>query len=168
MSKCSKRSWRIRTRICGRRTARRMPKNSSSSSWIPCTIDRTMPGGADMKEVSRAAGAHTDYRASRTDRRAYLTAWISLVGVGTFMVGVLLLHLLKRDLNPAQHFISEYALGRFGWVQVIDFLAAGVGGIALALTLPRVVRSSGRIVPVFIGIFGVCVLLVAYVRVDGP
>lgn len=121
-----------------------------------------------MNRTSRALGALADHRASRTDRRAYLAATISLIGVGTFMVGVLLLHLLKRDLNPTQHFISEYALGSFGWIQTIDFLAVGVGTIALALTLRRVVKNPGRIAPILIGCFGVSAVLVAFVQIDGP
>ena len=121
-----------------------------------------------MNIFGRAVGALTDHRASRTDRRAYLAATISFVGVGTFMVGVALLHLLKRDLSPTQHFISEYALGDFGWIQRMDFLAVGVGTIALALTLSRVVKNPGRIAPIFIGLFGVSALLVAFVQIDGP
>ena len=121
-----------------------------------------------MKMIDRAAGALTDHRASRTDKRTYLTASISLAGLGTFVVGVLLLHLLKRDLDPAQHFISEYALGSFGWVQAIDFLAAGVGAIALALTLTRVVTDPGRIAPILIGSFGVCILVLEFIPADGP
>lgn len=121
-----------------------------------------------MKTISRAVGALADHRASRTDRRTYLAATISLVGVGTFMVGVALLHLLKRDLSPTQHFVSEYALGDFGWIQRIDFLAVGVGAIALALALRRVVKNPGRIAPIFIGCFGVSAVLVAFVQIDGP
>ena len=121
-----------------------------------------------MKMTSRAATALTGQRASRTDRRAYLAATIALIGVATFMVGVALLHLLKRDLNPTQHFISEYALGDFGWIQRVDFLAVGVGTIALALTLSRVVKDPGRIAPIFIGLFGVSAVAVAFVQIDGP
>lgn len=121
-----------------------------------------------MNKIKRETGVLTDNRASRTDKRTYLTATIALVGVGTFVVGVLLLHLLKRDLNPAEHFISEYALGSYGWIQTIDFLAAGVGTIALALTLNRAVNNPGRIAPILIGLWGVSVLLVAFVPIDGP
>jgi hypothetical protein len=121
-----------------------------------------------MKTIRRVVGGLTDHRASRTDRRTYLAATISLVGVGTFMVGVLLLHLLKRDLNPAQHLISEYALGSFGWIQTMDFLAVGIGTIALALALRRAVKNLGRIAPILIGLWGVAALLVAFVPTDGP
>jgi hypothetical protein len=121
-----------------------------------------------METIRRVVGGLTDHRASRTDRRTYLAATISLVGVGTFMVGVLLLHLLKRDLNPAQHLISEYALGSFGWIQTMDFLAVGIGTIALALALRRAVKNPGRIAPILIGLWGVAALLVAFVPTDGP
>jgi len=121
-----------------------------------------------MKKVNGAAGILTDHRASRTDKRAYLTASISLAGLGTFVVGVLLLHLLKQDLNPAQHTISEYALGSYGWIQTIDFLAVGAGSIALALTLARVVNDPGRIAPILIGSWGVCAVLLAFIQSDGP
>ena len=119
-----------------------------------------------MKMINRAARALAGHRASRTDRRTYLAAMISLVGVGAFVVGVLVLHLLNRDLNPAQHTISEYVLGSFGWIQTVDFLAAGVGTLALALTLSRAVNDPGRIAPVLIGSFGVCMLLLAFIPTD--
>ena len=119
-----------------------------------------------MKKVNGAAGIRTGHLASRTDRRAYVTASISLVGVGTFVVGVLLLHLLQQDLNPARHTVSEYALGSFGWIQALDFLALGAGSLALALTLSRVVNDPGRIAPILIGSWGVCAALLAFIPTD--
>ena len=122
--------------------------------------------GTRMRTVSRAVGALTGQRASRPDRRTYLTASISLAGLATFVIGVLVLHLLKSDVNPARHTISEYVLGDFGWIQTIDFLAGGIGAFALALTLRRSVSDPGRIAPVLIGVWGVCAASLALFPTD--
>ena len=119
-----------------------------------------------MRMFSRAMGALTGQWASRPDKRTYLTASISLAGSATFVVGVLVLHVLVHDLNPARHTISEYALGRFGWIQTMDFLAGGIGAFALALTLRRSVNDPGRIAPVLIGAWGVCAALLALFPTD--
>lgn len=49
---------------------------------------------------------------------------LALTGLAAFAGLVAVQHLLRADdLPPADHFISEYANGEGGWVQVIAFLA---------------------------------------------
>ena len=56
------------------------------------------------------------------------------------------LHLLRPDLEPSSHFISEYAVGAHGWVMALTFfsLAVGCAGILVVL-VPRIKSVTGRI-----------------------
>jgi hypothetical protein len=42
-------------------------------------------------------------------------------------LALLLLHLLRPDYTPATNFISNYAVGRYGWIMTTWFLAETVG-----------------------------------------
>ena len=66
------------------------------------------------------------------ERRA---AQLSFAGAATFLVLLTALHLIKPDLDPSWHFISEYAIGRHGWVMVLAFLSLAVSYTALSVTL---------------------------------
>ena len=68
--------------------------------------------------------------------------------MSAFVVAILALHLLQPKLNPAQHTISEYALGSYGWLMRSAFFALGVGTLATAAAMrlkagPSVRRSIG-------------------------
>jgi hypothetical membrane protein len=61
---------------------------------------------------------------------------------------LLLLHVLRPDYAPAHHFISDYAVGRYGWVMTTWFLAMSCGCLMLLLGL---VRSGPNLVAARIG-----------------
>lgn len=66
---------------------------------------------------------------------------IGRAGLAGFVVLVAVQHLTRADdLPAADHFISEYAVGSGGWVQVLAFLAWAA---SLAATL-ALVRRTGR------------------------
>lgn len=102
-----------------------------------------------------------------TDRTLVRLAVAALLGAGWFVAGVALMHVLRPDLDPATHTISEYALGRFGWVQATNFVAAGVGTACLALALWRALERPGRIGPALLGVWAVAQVVEAFVHADG-
>jgi hypothetical protein len=52
------------------------------------------------------------------------------------------MHVLRPDLAPASSEVSEYALGRYGWIMASAFLAMGIGCLMLMLGLVRIgIRS---------------------------
>jgi Protein of unknown function (DUF998) len=55
---------------------------------------------------------------------------------------VAILHLLRTDLPPVAHRLSEYANGPYGWVMALAFAALGCGLIALGVSLWSA-RQSG-------------------------
>lgn len=60
---------------------------------------------------------------------------IGAAGLALFVTVVLVLHGLRGDLNPAAHTISEYSLGRFGWLMRAAFAALGIGVLTTAASL---------------------------------
>jgi len=54
-----------------------------------------------------------------------------------FIVALIVLHLLRPDYAPASHMISDYAVGRYGWVMTTAFLALSGGCLTLAWGLSR-------------------------------
>lgn len=52
-------------------------------------------------------------------------------------LALLCLHLLRPDYAPASHMISDYAVGRYGWVMTTWFVGTSVGCLMLALGLRR-------------------------------
>ncbi len=62
------------------------------------------------------------------------------------MVLVVALHFLKPELDPSWHFISEYAVGRHGWMMMLAFLFLAVGYISLFVAIRSHLRGiTGRI-----------------------
>ncbi len=51
------------------------------------------------------------------------------------MLAVVALHGLRGDLNPVQHTISQYSLGKFGWLMRVAFASLGISAVAAAATL---------------------------------
>jgi len=64
------------------------------------------------------------------------------------VLALLLLHILRPDYAPAHHFISDYAVGSYGWVMTTWFLAMSCGCLMLLLGL---VRSGPNLVAARIG-----------------
>ncbi len=51
------------------------------------------------------------------------------------LIALLLMHVLRPDYSPTSHMISEYAVGRYGWIMTTSFLALGCGCLTLLLAL---------------------------------
>ena len=91
----------------------------------------------------------------------------ALAGTAWFILGVALMHVLRSDLNPARHTISEYAVGPYGWVQATNFVAAGVATACLAAGLRLSLERPGRLGPVLLGAWAVAQVVEAFVHADG-
>ena len=100
-------------------------------------------------------------------RRLDLFAKAALGGAACFVASVLLLPILS-EYTLAGDYISELAIGRFGFVQTLAFLALGIGSLALAAGIRGATRGSwGSLVgTVLFGLFGVGVLVDAFFPID--
>lgn len=79
---------------------------------------------------------------------------LAFAGAATFVVLLAALHVIKPGLDPSWHFISEYAIGDYGWIMVLAFLSLAFGYVALFVAI----RSQTRTV---IGRIGLALLLVS-------
>jgi hypothetical protein len=59
-----------------------------------------------------------------------------------FLSLLLLLHILKPELDPAWRWISEYEIGRYGWMMRLAFFCWGTSVLALTVTLWSSPRSA--------------------------
>jgi hypothetical protein len=73
-------------------------------------------------------------------RIVHVAGWL---GIATFVVVVMAFHGLRGDLNPAEHTVSEYSLGRYGWLMRAAFGALGLGALATAVGLRFRFEPSG-------------------------
>jgi Protein of unknown function (DUF998) len=77
----------------------------------------------------------------------------AIIGYQILLLAVIF---IRPDLDPARKPISEYAIGRHGWVMVLAFLTAAVSyGCLFVAVRPAVRGVTGRI---GLGILGVCVV----------
>lgn len=107
--------------------------------------------------------SNRDWVPSKTDRGIYAPR-VAIASTGTFVGLLLLLHLLKSDLDPSWHFISEYEIGTLGWIMQVAFFALALGNFALFLSVRKYMKGIlggiasvlflvGTIGTVMVGIF---------------
>lgn len=71
-------------------------------------------------------------------------ATLALSGIGYFTLAVIALHFLRPDYNPLHRFVSEYAVGPFGWLMTSAFYGLSLGSLALTVALYQGVVKGGR------------------------
>ena len=81
-------------------------------------------------------------------------ALVSLAAGGLFTGLLAALHLVKPELEPTWRFVSEYALGRAGWMMTCAF-------ISLATSLLGAVVATWRHVRTVVGRIGLVIIVVA-------
>lgn len=84
-------------------------------------------------------GLHDSTGSSRIGEPAALLA----IGLTVASLALLAsLHLLSPEFAPSWRMISEYALGRYGWMLSLMFLAMGMSSWALAAAIWRQVQTT--------------------------
>ena len=74
--------------------------------------------------------------------RGRLPGVLVVAGFATFVVAVVVLHVVQHDKDPRHNWVSDYANGRGGWLLAIAFLGAATGLLGLALGISRCVQPS--------------------------
>jgi hypothetical protein len=109
-------------------------------------------------------------RATDTDRRGDQAAsslrLVSIALLGAALAFIVVLHVVRRDLEPAQHRISEYALGPHGELMAIAFVCLGAGVLALAWPLARAAAPWSRVVLVVVTASGLGMVISGIFRTD--
>lgn len=79
-----------------------------------------------------------------TSNRAARIAIAAVIVYQAMLIGLIL---LRPDLDPEWHTISEWAIGRHGWIMQVAFLVSATGYAALAIALRPYLTNR----PVLIG-----------------
>lgn len=83
-----------------------------------------------------------------------VSATVAMLAVLAFVALLLILHVVRADLAPSWHMISEYAVGRSGWLMGAAFLSLATAFIALAVAFLPSARGV-------LGVLAVLMLLTA-------
>jgi Protein of unknown function (DUF998) len=100
-------------------------------------------------------------------KRINLLALLAIVGWTLFAASAVLLPIFS-EYSFAGDYISELAIGSFGYVQTVAFFTAGLGALALALGIRETTRGSwgSRVGSAMVGLFGINVLLAGIFPTD--
>src|SRR5215469_10670071 len=85
-----------------------------------------------------------------------------------FILTVLIQDYTVPDFNPRLHLLSQLSLGEWGWVQIANFVLAGVLNLLYAAGLWRRLHPgrAGTWGPLLIGAYGLGLLVVGVFRTD--
>ncbi len=94
-------------------------------------------------------------------RSSVIAARVAIAALVWFVAAVSLMHVLRPDYIPARHFISDYAVGRYGGVMTSAFIALALGSLALGVGLARSGPRAGPgrlgVIPLFVAAAGLVV-----------
>src|SRR5918998_161907 len=92
---------------------------------------------------------------------------VSAAAGGTFVLLLGTVHVVQPELDPTWRFLSEYALGRGGWLMTAAFVALAVSLLAGVVTVARSVRTwPGRVGLALLVVAAVGILLAAAFPTD--
>jgi hypothetical protein len=75
-----------------------------------------------------------------------LYEYLSIVFAIVFLFLLLILHFLKREFDPSWRMISEYEIGRFGWLMRMAFFCWGASVLLLIIAIwPYLLPITGTI-----------------------
>ena len=94
-------------------------------------------------------------------------ASLSFAGAATFVVLLTALHLIKPEFDPSWHFISEYAIGEYGWIMVLAFLSLALSYVSLFVAIRSQLRTiAGRIGLVLLVVSALGLIIAAIFTTD--
>jgi hypothetical protein len=109
-------------------------------------------------------------KTAERQRRATGASLAAIVLAIVAFCAAMLLHLLRRDVDPLQQMMSEYANGSRGAVMTVVFYAFGLAVLALGARLRTAIRrpGAGRLVPALLGVAGGSLVLSGVFEVGRP
>lgn len=108
-----------------------------------------------------------------TDDPTTTTIWrgaarLSLAAAAIFLVLLVVVHVLKPELEPSWRFVSEYAIGEYGWLMVLAFLSLAAGYLALFVAIRSQARTVGGRIGLGLLLVSAAGLAIAGVFVTDP
>jgi Protein of unknown function (DUF998) len=105
-----------------------------------------------LQQLTPPWGHSRGWPKTRTDYGQLVTAIplaaarVAFAGGAAFVLLLAALHFIRPDLDPSWHFVSDYAIGDYGWMMAVAFLALALSYVALFVTLRLQVETlAGRI-----------------------
>jgi len=96
-------------------------------------------------------------------------ACLSLAASVAALAALVSLHILSPEFDPSWRVVSEYALGHYGWVLAIMFLAWAISSRALAFAIGHELTTiTGRVALVFLFSAGAGEALAAFFDLRHP
>ncbi len=100
-----------------------------------------------------------DFPSSSSVGRTQVAAKAAFLLAVGFLAMLFSLHFLEPQFDPSWRLISEYQLGRYGWLMTLAFLCWGGSVLALHLALRTSMRNTaGRIGVGWLVLIGVCLI----------
>lgn len=81
-----------------------------------------------------------------SQRMSFIASHLSVIFSTTFLIILFLLHFLKPEFDPSWRMISEYEIGRYGWLMRLAFFCWGSSVLSLLVALRGFLRTNGGIV----------------------
>jgi hypothetical protein len=99
---------------------------------------------------------------------------VNLAGIGAAAVlflglSLIAMHVIQPGLDPATHYVSEYAHGPYGWLVMVAYVAGGVGVLAIAWAAGTELSGARSVaLATCLALVGVGLILTGVTRIDLP
>ena len=91
-----------------------------------------------------------------SNKTSFIASRMSVIFSTTFISILFLLHFLKPELDPSWRMISEYEIGRYGWLMRLAFFCWGSSVLSLLVALRGSLRTmGGRVGYVWLVLIGI-------------
>jgi len=95
-------------------------------------------------------------------------AYVSFGAAAFFLVLLAVLHVVKPEFEPSWRFVSEYAIGRHGWIMVLAFMSLAVSCTALVPAIRSQIETTGGRIGLILLLVVAVSLIVAGIFVADP
>lgn len=95
-------------------------------------------------------------------------AKISLIATLSFMISLILLHFIKSELDPSWRMVSEYAIGKNGWIMIFAFIMWALSYTALFFSIRSQTRNLGGNIGLGLLLVSALGLIIAGIFITDP
>ena len=99
------------------------------------------------------------------EKKTQILNW-SFFSAIAFMIMLASLHVIKPELDPSWNFISEYEVGRIGWLMQLAFLSLALSCIFLVAGMWQLLNIVGKIGLVMLLISAAGMIIAAIFKTD--
>lgn len=97
-----------------------------------------------------------------------VAAKVSIVSNALFVGLLATLHVLKPEVDPSWRFISEYAIGNYGWIMQAAFLSLAVANVAIVVAVRDCLQTRWSKVGAGLFLAGAAGVVLAAIFVTDP